>query len=108
MVKHVPSCQRRLRWKTSGLCSRSAIHKNEYDRAPRSGTRWRGQNWSKQMTYTTFREAYGALKNHAETLRSQQEPNIDDLLHIVEDSVAAFKVCQQRIDAVEKALEAAL
>lgn len=60
------------------------------------------------MTYTTFRDAYGALKNHAETLRSQQEPNIDDLLHIVEDSVAAFKVCQQRIDAVEKALEAAL
>jgi len=60
------------------------------------------------MSYTTFREAYGALKAHAETLRSQQEPNIDDLLRIVEDSVAAFKVCQQRIDAVEKALEAAL
>lgn len=56
----------------------------------------------------TFREAYGMLQGHAETLRNQTEPNIDDLLAIVEESVSAYRVCKERIDAVEKALEKAL
>jgi exodeoxyribonuclease VII small subunit len=60
------------------------------------------------MTQKTFKEAYGTLHQHAQTLRDQQEPNIDDLLNIVTESVAAYKVCQTRIDAVEKALEKAL
>jgi exodeoxyribonuclease VII small subunit len=37
----------------------------------------------------TFRQAYGVLQQHAETLRNQTEPNIDDLLPMVEESVAA-------------------
>ncbi|NMP28980.1 hypothetical protein GW590_19150 [Rahnella sp. SAP-1] len=57
---------------------------------------------------TTFKDAYNTLKNHAQTLRSQQEPNIDDLLRIVEESVTAYKTCQLRIDAVEQALQKAL
>lgn len=56
----------------------------------------------------TFREAYGVLQRHAETLRKQSEPNIDDLLPMVEESVVAYRVCKERIDAVEKALEKAL
>lgn len=60
------------------------------------------------MEQQTFREAYGVLQQHAETLREQQEPNIDDLLKIVTESVAAYKVCKTRIDAVEEALKAAL
>lgn len=56
----------------------------------------------------TFKESYGVLQRHAETLRKQTEPNIDDLLGIVTESVDAFKVCQERIAAVEGALEAAL
>lgn len=56
----------------------------------------------------TFKEAFNVLNKHAETLRIQQEPNIDDLLNIVNESVQAFKVCQQRIDAVEQALAQAL
>ena len=60
------------------------------------------------MSYNNFRDAYSALKAHAETLRNQQDPNIDDLLNIVQDSVAAYKVCQQRIAAVDEALQAAL
>ena len=60
------------------------------------------------MEARTFREAYGVLKDHAETLREQVEPNIDSLLSIVTESVAAYKVCKERIDAVEKALQAAL
>ena len=37
------------------------------------------------MATKTFKEAYGVLQHHAETLREQQEPNIDDLLSIVTD-----------------------
>lgn len=60
------------------------------------------------MTTKTFKQAYGVLQQHAQTLRNQQEPNIDDLLTIVTESVDAYKVCQVRIDAVDKALEKAL
>lgn len=60
------------------------------------------------MTQRTFKDAYGVLQNHAETLRDQNEPNIDDLLTIVTESVDAYKVCKERIDAVEAALKAAL
>jgi exodeoxyribonuclease VII small subunit len=56
----------------------------------------------------SFKEAYGVLQKHAHTLREQTEPNIDDLLQIVEESVSAYKHCQARIDAVEKALDKAL
>jgi exodeoxyribonuclease VII small subunit len=57
---------------------------------------------------TTFRQAYGVLQKHAITLGDQKEPNIDDLLSIVTESVDAYKICQARIDAVEMALEQAL
>ena len=60
------------------------------------------------MATTTFKQAYGVLQQHAQTLRDQQEPNIDDLLTIVTESVGAYKVCQERIDAVEEALKKAL
>ena len=60
------------------------------------------------MASESFKEAYDVLQQHAQTLRTQQEPNIDDLLTIVTESVQAYKVCQQRIEAVEKALEKAL
>jgi exodeoxyribonuclease VII small subunit len=56
----------------------------------------------------TFKEAYAVLSGHAQTLRNQQEPNIDDLLNIVTESVEAYKVCKARIDAVDQALEKAL
>ena len=59
-------------------------------------------------TSKTFRQAYAVLQQHAQTLRDQEEPNIDDLLTIVTQSVDAYKVCKERIDAVEKALEKAL
>ena len=60
------------------------------------------------MSETTFKEAWGVLQKHAQALRNQSEPNIDDLLGIVTESVQAYKVCQSRVEAVEKALEEAL
>lgn len=60
------------------------------------------------MTTSTFREAYDVLQRHSETLRTQREPDIDNLLTIVTESVEAYRVCKARIDAVEMALEQAL
>ena len=60
------------------------------------------------MSETTFKEAWGVLQKHAQTLRTQSEPDIDDLLGIVTESVQAYKVCQSRVEAVERALEEAL
>lgn len=60
------------------------------------------------MTQSSFRDAFAVLQRHSESLRNQREPNIDDLLSIVTESVDAYKVCKERIDAVEKALEQAL
>jgi exodeoxyribonuclease VII small subunit len=60
------------------------------------------------MNETTFKEAWGVLQRNAQTLRNQNEPNIDELLGIVTDSVQAYKVCMSRVEAVDKALEEAL
>lgn len=57
---------------------------------------------------TSFRTAYDILQQHAHTLREQDEPAIDQLLDIVQESVAAYQVCQQQIAAVEQALAQAL
>ncbi len=54
-----------------------------------------------------FSEAYAVLQQHAQTLRSKTEPDLDNLLTIVTESVTAYKVCQSRIAAVEQALNAA-
>jgi exodeoxyribonuclease VII small subunit len=60
------------------------------------------------MSETTFKDAYAVLQKHAETLRTQKEPDIDSLVTVVTESVAAYKVCKTRIDAVERALKDAL
>ena len=59
------------------------------------------------MTNPSFKEAFSVLEQHAKTLSEQQEPDIDALLTIVTESVAAYKVCLERIDAVERVLEKA-
>jgi len=60
------------------------------------------------MTKRSFRDAYGFLQKQAKTLREQAEPNIDDLLTIVTESVAACNVCKVRIEVVKAALKVAL
>ena len=37
----------------------------------------------------SFKESHDVLQRHAAALRNQSEPSIDDLLRIVEESVAA-------------------
>ena len=52
----------------------------------------------------TFKEGYAILKKNAELLESQEEPDIDNLMKIVEESMAAYKACKSRVDAVQQAL----
>ena len=52
------------------------------------------------MTATTFKEAYGTLQKHAATLRDQKEPNIDDLLQVVTESVATANGSRRRRSTV--------
>lgn len=52
----------------------------------------------------TFKQAFATLKQNAECLEEQQEPDIDQLMAIVEESMQAYKVCKQRIKVVQEAL----
>lgn len=52
----------------------------------------------------TFKQAFAILQQNAERLEEQQEPDIDQLMAIVEDSMQAYKVCKQRIKVVQEAL----
>jgi exodeoxyribonuclease VII small subunit len=52
----------------------------------------------------TFKEGYEVLKKNAELLESQEEPDIDNLMKIVEESMSAYKTCKSRVDAVQQAL----
>ena len=52
----------------------------------------------------SFKEGYGVLKTNADLLETQEEPDIDNLMKIVEESMAAYKACKTRVDAVQQAL----
>lgn len=51
-----------------------------------------------------FKQAFALLKQNAERLEDQQEPDLDQLMLIVEESMQAYKVCKQRIKAVQNTL----
>ena len=61
-----------------------------------------------QQPPTTYREAFSFLKGTAEGMRNQEDPDIDELVVKVTDSVAAFKLCHKRINAVEAAIKEAI
>ena len=52
----------------------------------------------------SFKQGYEILKKNAELLESQEEPDIDNLMAIVEESMPAYKACKSRIEAVQQAL----
>lgn len=52
----------------------------------------------------SFKKGYEVLKQNAELLESQEQPDIDNLMKIVEQSMGAYKACKDRIDAVQQAL----
>lgn len=56
----------------------------------------------------SFNDAFQVLQRNAETLRRQTEPDIDRLVPLVEESLQAYAICKQRLEAVRQALEAHL
>ncbi|EXB66489.1 putative exodeoxyribonuclease VII small subunit [Acinetobacter sp. 25977_6] len=53
----------------------------------------------------TFKVGHDILKKNAELLESQESPDIDNLMKIVEESISAYKACKSRIEAVQQALD---
>ena len=53
----------------------------------------------------TFKDGHDTLKKNAELLESQESPDIDNLMKIVEESITAYKACKSRIEAVQQALD---
>ena len=52
----------------------------------------------------TFKEGYDVLKKNVDLLEAQEEPDIANLMKIVEESMSAYKACKSRVDAVQQAL----
>jgi len=52
----------------------------------------------------SYRKNYQRLQQIAETMRDADEPDIDKLVALVAEATEAYKNCQARIEAVEKAL----
>lgn len=53
----------------------------------------------------TFKANYNNLRAIAEKMRSQQEPDIDQLIPQVDSALASYKVCKDRLDTVKKMLD---
>ena len=60
----------------------------------------------KKAAPKTFKAAYDILKTNAAELQQQDEPDIDNLMTTVEESIAAYRLCETRIHAVQQALDA--
>lgn len=52
-----------------------------------------------------FSHSYDTLKKIAESLRNQREPNVDELIPMLEEATKAYKICQSRLEAVQLALK---
>ncbi|ENX04005.1 exodeoxyribonuclease VII small subunit [Acinetobacter modestus] len=52
----------------------------------------------------SFKDGYELLKKNATQLEAQEEPDIDNLMKIVEESMTAYRACKSRVDAVQQAL----
>lgn len=52
-----------------------------------------------------FKENYEILNEIAKKLRTQEKPNIDALVSMMEQATQAYKLCKQRLDDVKLALQ---
>jgi len=53
----------------------------------------------------SFKENYQKLKKIADTLSSEEDVDIDALVPMVDEGLAAYKVCSERIASVNTMLE---
>lgn len=59
-------------------------------------------------TFTSFKDAYDTLSGVAQSMREQEEPNIDQITENVQTAVLAREYCNERLTAVEAVIEEAL
>jgi exodeoxyribonuclease VII small subunit len=57
-----------------------------------------------QLDSTSFNKNYKVLKDTADWLSSQKEPDIDQLVPKVERAMGAYKICKDRLDKVQATL----
>ena len=57
------------------------------------------------MTEKSYAEAFAVLQHNAQMLEKLEQVDLDQLVPIVEESMAAYKVCKQRTDSIQKALD---
>jgi len=56
-------------------------------------------------TTDSYLKNYCKLQKIAETMRDQEDLDVDKLVKMVNEATIAYKKCQSRIEAVEKALK---
>ena len=59
----------------------------------------------KHPSAQNFTHSYDTLKTIAETLRNQREPNVDELIPMLEEATKAYKICKSRLESVQLALQ---
>ncbi|EIJ44029.1 Exonuclease VII small subunit [Beggiatoa alba B18LD] len=59
----------------------------------------------KTANTNSYKTNYDKLKTIADTMRETENIDIDQLIPLVEEASKAYKVCQERIEAVEKVLK---
>lgn len=52
----------------------------------------------------SFNKNYKVLKDTADWLSKQEEPDIDQLVPRVEEAMQAYQVCKERLDKVKETL----
>ena len=57
-----------------------------------------------QLDSTSFNKSYKVLKDTADWLSSQKEPDIDQLVPKVEKAMKAYTICKDRLDKVRETL----
>lgn len=57
------------------------------------------------MPEKSYAEAFAVLQHNAQMLEKLDQVDLDQLVPIVEESMAAYKVCKRRIDSIQKALD---
>ena len=57
-----------------------------------------------QLDSTSFNKNYKVLKETADWLSTQKEPDIDQLVPKVEKAMAAYQICKDRLTKVQETL----
>lgn len=64
----------------------------------------KSQNSSEPRTEAdTYKAHYAILREVAETLRQQKEPDIDALIPMVDRALTSYRFCKARLEAVKAA-----